>query len=40
MGVAAGTAKSYVHRARRQLADDLRGAGWGGATDAPGPRST
>jgi len=40
MGVAVGTAKSYVHRARRQLADDLRGAGWGGATDAPGPRST
>jgi RNA polymerase sigma-70 factor, ECF subfamily len=40
MGVAVGTAKSYVHRARRELADDLRGAGWGGATDVPGPRST
>lgn len=40
MGVAEGTAKSYVHRARRQLADDLRRAGWDGATDAPGTRST
>jgi RNA polymerase sigma-70 factor (ECF subfamily) len=40
MGVAVGTAKSYVHRARRQLADHLRDAGWGGATDTSGPRST
>ncbi len=40
MGVAEGTAKSYVHRARRQLADDLRRAGWGGATDAAGSRIT
>ena len=40
MGVAVGTAKSYVHRARRQLADHLRDAGWGGATDTAGPRST
>ena len=40
MGVSEGTAKSYVHRARRRLADELRIAGWGGATDRPGSRST
>jgi RNA polymerase sigma-70 factor (ECF subfamily) len=40
MGVAEGTAKSYVHRARRQLAADLGRAGWGGATDGAGPRIT
>ena len=40
MGVSEGTAKSYVHRARRRLADEMRTAGWGGATDRPGSRST
>lgn len=40
MGVAEGTAKSYVHRARRHLAEHLRLAGWGGATDGAGPRNT
>ena len=40
MGVSEGTAKSYVHRARRRLAGEMWTAGWGGATDRPGPRST
>ncbi len=40
MGVSEGTVKSYVHRARRRLADEMRTAGWGGATDRPGSRST
>ena len=44
MGVSEGTAKSYVHRARRRLADEMRSAGWGsatgGATDRPGSRNT
>ena len=40
MGVSEGTAKSYVHRARRRLADELRNAGWGGATDPGRSRST
>ena len=40
MGVSEGTAKSYVHRARRRLADEMRTAGWGGATDRPGTRNT
>ena len=40
MGVSEGTAKSYVHRARGRLADEMRTAGWGGATNRPGSRST
>ena len=40
MGVSEGTAKSYVHRARGRLADAMRAAGWGGATNRPGSRST
>lgn len=40
MGVAEGTAKSHVHRARRQLAAELRRAGWGAATTASVSRST
>ena len=40
MGVSEGTAKSHVHRARGRLADEMRAAGWGGATNRSGPRST
>ena len=40
MGVSEGTAKSHVHRARRRLADEMRTAGWGGATDRAGTRTT
>ena len=40
MGVSEGTAKSHVHRARGRLADEMRAAGWGGATNRPGSRST
>lgn len=39
MGVAEGTAKSQVHRARRQLAEELGRAGWGGATAGALPRN-
>lgn len=28
MGVPVGTAKTYVHRARRELAERLRTGGW------------
>lgn len=37
LGVAEGTARSHVHRARRQLADAMHRAGWG---RAPRPRAT
>jgi RNA polymerase sigma-70 factor (ECF subfamily) len=40
MGVAEGTARSYVHRARRKLADDMRTAGWADATDRRHARIT
>jgi RNA polymerase sigma-70 factor (ECF subfamily) len=40
MGVSESTAKSYVHRARRRLSDEMRTAGWGSATDRTGLRST
>ena len=40
MGVAEGTAKSHVQRARRRLAEAMRTAGWGSATDRSGSRST
>ena len=40
MGVSEGTAQSHVHRARGRLADEMRTAGWGGATNRPGSRST
>lgn len=40
MGVTEGTAKSYVHRARRTLAEDMRRAGWGAATGGSETRNT
>ena len=40
MGVSENTAKSHVHRARIRLADEMRTAGWGDATNRPGSRST
>jgi RNA polymerase sigma-70 factor (ECF subfamily) len=40
MGISVGTAKSYVHRARRRLADEMRITGWGSATDRTRTRNT
>ena len=40
MGVSEGTAKSHVHRARGRLAEAMRTAGWGSATNRPRSRST
>ena len=40
MGVSEGTAKSHVHRARVRLVDEMKAAGWGGATNRSGTRST
>jgi len=40
MGVSEGTAKSHVHRARVWLAREMQTAGWSGATNRPGSRST
>ena len=40
MGVTEGTAKSFVHRARRTLAEEMRRAGWGAATGGSGARNT
>ena len=31
MSIPVGTAKTYVHRARKELADELEAAGWGSA---------
>ncbi len=31
MSIPVGTAKTYVHRARKELADELKAAGWGSA---------
>ncbi len=40
MGISEGTAKSYVHRVRRRLADEMRNTGWGSATDQTRTRNT